>query len=98
MAKSQPHGAYDVLTPKSLKTRAPSFNPDSPERIRSPAGFQIRNVLVQVDSVETQSGASLIVERVRAGMRNARSEGKHVGRPRRSLDSQNRSMLAEGLA
>jgi DNA invertase Pin-like site-specific DNA recombinase len=42
---------------------------------------------------------SLIVERVRAGMRNARSKGKHLGRPQRSLDARRISaMRAQGLA
>jgi DNA invertase Pin-like site-specific DNA recombinase len=30
---------------------------------------------------------SLIVERVRAGLRNARAKGKHLGRPKRILDA-----------
>ena len=30
---------------------------------------------------------SMIVERVKAGMRNARSKGKHIGRPRVSVDA-----------
>ena len=31
-------------------------------------------------------GRSLIAERVRAGLRNARAKGKRLGRPRKALD------------
>jgi len=40
----------------------------------------------------------LIVERVRAGMRNARSKGENLGRPRRSLDGRRiAAVRAQGL-
>jgi DNA invertase Pin-like site-specific DNA recombinase len=42
---------------------------------------------------------SLIVERVKAGLRNARAKGKHVGRPRLSLDTAEIARLrAQGLS
>jgi DNA invertase Pin-like site-specific DNA recombinase len=45
----------------------------------------------------TELERSLIVEWVRAGMRNARSKGKHLGRPRRTLDARRiASMRAQG--
>ena len=47
---------------------------------------------------------SLIVERVKAGVRNARAEGKHIGRPRVIVDcsqdyraAQERGILGDGL-
>jgi len=41
---------------------------------------------------------SLIVERVRAGLRNARAKGKKLGRPRRILNEERISALrAQGL-
>jgi DNA invertase Pin-like site-specific DNA recombinase len=49
----------------------------------TPAGRMVFTVLGAVAELER----SLIVERVRAGLRNARSKGKHLGRPRRPLDA-----------
>ena len=41
---------------------------------------------------------NLIVERVRAGLRNARAKGKKLGRPKRILNAQQISALrAQGL-
>src|SRR5262249_55534808 len=48
----------------------------------TPAGRMVFTVLGAVAELER----SLIVERVKAGLRNARSKGKHLGRPRASLD------------
>jgi putative DNA-invertase from lambdoid prophage Rac len=42
---------------------------------------------------------SLIVERVRAGLRNARAKGKSLGRPRVFVDAETVALLrAEGLS
>jgi DNA invertase Pin-like site-specific DNA recombinase len=49
----------------------------------TPAGKMIFTVLGAVAELER----SLIVERVKAGLRNARAKGKRIGRPRRVLDS-----------
>jgi DNA invertase Pin-like site-specific DNA recombinase len=41
---------------------------------------------------------SLIVERVRAGLRNARAKGKVLGRPRRILDTKRIALMrAQGV-
>ena len=53
---------------------------------------------VQIIGAMAEFERSLIVERVRAGIRNARSRGKHLGRPRRSLDARRiAAMRAQGL-
>jgi DNA invertase Pin-like site-specific DNA recombinase len=49
----------------------------------TPAGKMVFTVLGAVAELER----SLIVERVRAGLRNARAKGKKLGRPRVSVDS-----------
>jgi DNA invertase Pin-like site-specific DNA recombinase len=49
----------------------------------TPAGKLVFTVLGAVAELER----SLIVERVKAGLRNARSKGKTLGRPRRILDA-----------
>jgi DNA invertase Pin-like site-specific DNA recombinase len=48
----------------------------------TPAGKMVFIVLGAVAELER----SLIAERVRAGLRNARAKGKHLGRPRKILD------------
>lgn len=48
----------------------------------TPAGKLVFTVLGAVAELER----SLIVERVRAGLRNARAKGKRLGRPRRAVD------------
>jgi DNA invertase Pin-like site-specific DNA recombinase len=48
----------------------------------TPAGKMVFTVLGAVAELER----SLIVERVRAGLRNARAKGKRLGRPRVSVD------------
>jgi DNA invertase Pin-like site-specific DNA recombinase len=48
----------------------------------TPTGKMIFTVLGAVAELER----SLIAERVRAGIRNARAKGKHVGRPKLTLD------------
>ena len=49
----------------------------------TPAGKMVFTVLGAVAELER----SLIVERVRAGLRNARAKGKKLGRPRVALDA-----------
>jgi DNA invertase Pin-like site-specific DNA recombinase len=49
----------------------------------TPAGKMIFTVLDAVAELER----SLIVERVKAGLRNARAKGKRLGRPRKILDT-----------
>ena len=49
----------------------------------TPTGKMVFTVLGAVAELER----SLIAERVRAGLRNARAKGKRLGRPRKSLDS-----------
>jgi DNA invertase Pin-like site-specific DNA recombinase len=49
----------------------------------TPAGKMVFTVLGAVAELER----SLIVERVKAGIRNARSKGKRLGRPKVSVDS-----------
>ena len=60
----------------------------------TPSGKMIFTVLGAVAELER----SLIVERVRAGLRNARAKGKTLGRPKRLLDvKQIESLRAQGL-
>lgn len=49
----------------------------------TPAGKMVFTVLGAVAELER----SLIAERVRAGLRNARAKGKRLGRPRKAVDS-----------
>jgi DNA invertase Pin-like site-specific DNA recombinase len=49
----------------------------------TPAGKMVFTVLGAV----AELGRSLIVERVKAGLRNARAKGKRLGRPRRVVDT-----------
>jgi len=49
----------------------------------TPTGKMIFTVLGAVAELER----SLIVERVRAGLRNARAKGKKLGRPRKVVDA-----------
>jgi DNA invertase Pin-like site-specific DNA recombinase len=50
----------------------------------TPVGQMIFTVLGAVSALER----GLIVERVKAGLRNARPKGKHLGRPKVAVDSQ----------
>jgi len=60
----------------------------------TPAGKMVFTVLGAVAELER----SLIVERVKAGLRNARAKGKQLGRPRRVLDAKRIATLrAQGL-
>jgi DNA invertase Pin-like site-specific DNA recombinase len=49
----------------------------------TPAGKMVFTVLGAVAELER----SLIVERVKAGLRNAKAKGEKLGRPRKSLDA-----------
>jgi DNA invertase Pin-like site-specific DNA recombinase len=61
----------------------------------TPAGKMIFTVLGAVAELER----SLIVERVKAGLRNARAKGKRLGRPRKVLpDSRIASLRARGCS
>ena len=61
----------------------------------TPTGKMIFTVLGAVAELER----SLIVERVKAGLRNARAKGKTLGRPRVKLDTAKiREMRNEGLS
>jgi DNA invertase Pin-like site-specific DNA recombinase len=57
----------------------------------TPAGKMVFTVLGAVAELER----SLIVERVRAGLRNARAKGKRLGRPRKVLDTSRIALLRE---
>jgi DNA invertase Pin-like site-specific DNA recombinase len=60
----------------------------------TPMGKMVFTVLGAVAELER----SLIVERVKAGLRNARAKGKRLGRPRRVLDAPRVAALrASGL-
>lgn len=60
----------------------------------TPAGKMVFTVLGAVAELER----SLIVERVRAGLRNARAKGKKLGRPRRIVDAHRvASLRAQGM-
>jgi DNA invertase Pin-like site-specific DNA recombinase len=61
----------------------------------TPAGKLVFTVLGAVAELER----SLIVERVKTGLRNARAKGKKLGRPRLYLDSHKiAAVRAEGLS
>jgi DNA invertase Pin-like site-specific DNA recombinase len=61
----------------------------------TPAGKMVFTVLGAVAELER----SLIVERVKAGLRNARAKGKHLGRPRSILDNSKVGRLrAQGVS
>ena len=60
----------------------------------TPAGKMVFTVLGAVAELER----SLIVERVKAGLRNARAKGKTLGRPKKSLDTKRIAALrAQGV-
>jgi len=60
----------------------------------TPAGKLVFTVLGAVAELER----SLIVERVKAGLRNAKAKGKRLGRPRRIVDAHRvASLRAQGL-
>jgi len=60
----------------------------------SPLGQAVFTIIAAIAQLER----SLIVERVRAGLRRARAEGKRLGRPRLRVDErQLRSVAGQGL-
>src|SRR5213075_123887 len=60
----------------------------------TPAGKMVFTVLGAVAELER----SLIVERVKAGLRNARAKGKRLGRPKRTVDARRIAALrAQGV-
>ena len=60
----------------------------------TPAGKMVFTILGAVAELER----SLIVERVKAGLRNAKAKGKRLGRPRKILDTKSiASLRAKGL-
>jgi DNA invertase Pin-like site-specific DNA recombinase len=60
----------------------------------TPAGKMVFTVLGAVAELER----SLIVERVKAGLRNAKAKGKRLGRPKRVVDAQRIAALrAQGV-
>ena len=60
----------------------------------TPAGKMVFTVFGAVAELER----SLIVERVKAGLRNARAKGKHLGRPKKILDTKRIATLrAKGV-
>jgi len=60
----------------------------------TPTGKMVFTVLGAVAELER----SLIVERVKAGLRNARAKGKRLGRPKRDVDASAIGALrAQGL-
>src|SRR5215831_5100364 len=61
----------------------------------TPTGKMVFTVLAAVAELER----NLTVERVRAGLRHARSKGKQLGRPRKAIDaSQIRSLRGAGIS
>jgi len=60
----------------------------------TPAGKMVFTVLGAVAELER----SLIVERVKAGLRNARAKGKRLGRPRVIVDARRIAILRKGGA
>lgn len=61
----------------------------------TPGGKMVFTVLGAVAELER----SLIVERVKAGLRNARAKGKRLGRPRKVMDTRKiKAMRAQGLS
>jgi DNA invertase Pin-like site-specific DNA recombinase len=57
----------------------------------TPTGKMVFTVLGAVAELER----SLIVERVKAGLRNARAKGKRLGRPRKVVDARKIALLRE---
>ncbi len=81
MARSVPHLPRVLETFNSLGIEFVSLSESLDAS--TPAGKMVFTVLGVVAELEH----SLIVERVKAGLRNARSKGKSLGRPKRILDA-----------
>jgi DNA invertase Pin-like site-specific DNA recombinase len=80
-ARSVSHLLRAMETFRSLGIEFVSFSEQMDTT--TPAGKMVFTVLGAVAELER----SLIVERVKAGLRNARAKGKRLGRPRRLLDT-----------
>src|ERR1700739_203361 len=80
-ARSVSHLLRALETFRSLGVEFVSFSEQMDTT--TPAGKMVFTVLGAVAELER----SLIVERVKAGLRNARAKGKRLGRPRRLLDT-----------
>ena len=81
MARFVSHLLRALETFRSLGIEFVSFSEQTDTT--TPAGKMVFTVLGAVAELER----SLIVERVKAGLRNARAKGKRLGRPRRLLDT-----------
>jgi DNA invertase Pin-like site-specific DNA recombinase len=92
-ARSVSHLLRALETFKSLGIDFVSFSEQMDTS--TPAGKMVFTVLGAVAELER----SRIVERVRAGLRNARAKGKRLGRPRVALDAARIAGLrAQGLS
>ena len=92
-ARSVSHLLRALETFKSLGIDFVSFSEQMDTS--TPAGKMVFTVLGAVAELER----SLIVERVRAGLRNARAKGKRLGRPRVTVDAARIAGLrAQGLS
>src|SRR3989441_11869275 len=80
-ARSVSHLLRALETFKALGIEFVSFSEQM--YTSTPAGKMVFTVLAAVAELER----SLIVERVKAGLRNARAKGKRLGRPRKILDA-----------
>jgi DNA invertase Pin-like site-specific DNA recombinase len=92
-ARSVSHLLRALETFKALGIEFSSFSEQMDTT--TPTGKMIFTVLGAVAELER----SLIAERVRAGLRNARAKGKRLGRPSAEVDAdQIRTLLASGLS
>jgi DNA invertase Pin-like site-specific DNA recombinase len=92
-ARSVSHLLRALETFKALGIEFVSFSEQMDTS--TPAGKMVFTVLGAVAELER----SLIVERVRAGLRNARAKGKTLGRPRVAVDAARVSRLrAQGVS
>lgn len=91
-ARSVSHLLRALETFKTLGIEFVSFSEQMDTS--TPAGKMVFTVLGAVAELER----SLIVERVKAGLRNAKAKGKQLGRPKRILDMKRIATLrAQGL-
>ena len=81
MARSVSHLLRVLETFRALGIEFVSFSEQMDTS--TPAGKMVFTVLGAVAELER----SLIVERVKAGLRNARAKGKRLGRPKRTVDA-----------
>jgi DNA invertase Pin-like site-specific DNA recombinase len=91
-ARSVSHLLKALETFKALGIEFVSFSEQMDTS--TPAGKMVFTVLAAVAELER----SLIVERVKAGLRNARAKGKQLGRPKKVLDTKRIAALrAKGV-